>query len=350
MVAQGQDTAGAQGVDLDVVSRWMDEHGLPSGEITDVTSIGGGTQNVMLRFTRGDRDYVLRRGPRHLRPRSNDVMLREARLLEALRTTDVPAPRLVAACTDPDVLGGAVFYLMEPIEGFSPAATLPSLHAADPQVRHAMGLSAVRAIALLGQVDHVAVGLDGYGKPAGFLDRQVPRWLGELESYSTNEGYPGPQIPGLVRVASWLTDNQPEQGRPGILHGDCHLANIMFRYDGPEVAALVDWEMSTIGDPLLDLGWQIATRPASGACSVLVPPLAAAGGLPSRDELVRHYREFSDRDLSAVDWYTVLACFKLGIVLEGTHARAFAGKAPKDVGDTLHTLTLALFDQAVSLI
>ncbi len=337
------------GVDLGVVSRWMDDRDLPPGAIDAVTPIGGGTQNIMLRFRRGEREYVLRRGPKHLRAASNTVIERESTLLGALRGTDVPAPRLIAACTDPGVLDGAVFYLMEPVDGFSPAAELPPLHAGDATVRHAMGLSAVEAIARLGQLDHEAVGLAGFGKPDGFLERQVPRWLRELESYGRNDGYPGPRIPGLDRVAAWLGDNRPEQGRPGILHGDCHLANIMFRRDGPEVAALVDWEMSTIGDPLLDLGWQLATRP-SGAFGALVGPLAALGGLPERDAMIAHYARFSDRDLRAVDWYTVLACFKLGIVLEGTHARAFAGKAPQQVGDFLHSLTLHLFEQAVSLI
>ncbi|MGV9679772.1 phosphotransferase family protein [Nocardia sp. NPDC003482] len=333
-------------VDFAVVGKWMDEQGLPGGEIEDATSLGGGTQNIMVRFARGGREYVLRRGPKHLRPKSNEVIRRESRLLGALDGTGVRAPRVIAACPDESVLG-AVFYLMEPIHGFNPQTELPALHAGDPEVRRQMGLSAVEAIARLGMLDYQALGLADYGKPAGFLERQVPRWLGELESYGSNEGYPGPEIPGVERVGEWLDRNRPSQWRPGILHGDCHLANIMFTYDGPEVAAMVDWEMSTIGDPLLDLGWQIATRPEPGTTgAALVGKLGAAGGLPTAEEMVAHYGLFSDRDLSAVTWYTVLACFKLGIVLEGTHARAFAGKAPKQVGDFLHAITLELFERA----
>ncbi|GAA5057928.1 phosphotransferase family protein [Nocardia callitridis] len=333
-------------VDFALISAWMDEKGLPEGEFEDVTELGGGTQNVMLRFTRGGREYVLRRGPKYLRPKSNEVIRREATLLSALNGTEVRAPRVIAACPDDSVIG-AVFYLMEPIEGFNPQTTLPELHAGDREIRRGMGLSAVEAIARLGSLDYQALGLGEYGRPDGFLERQVPRWLGELASYSSNEGYPGPEIPGVERVGEWLDRNRPAHWQPGILHGDCHLANIMFSYDGPEVAALVDWEMSTIGDPLLDLGWQLATRPEPGTSGArLFGALGQLGGLPSAAEMVEHYGRFSERDLSAVSWYTVLACFKLGIVLEGTHARAFAGKAPKQVGDFLHAITVELFEQA----
>lgn len=337
-------------VDFGVVGKWMEEQGLPGGQFEGVTTLGGGTQNIMLRFTRGGRDYVLRRGPKHLRAKSNDVIRREARLLGALTGTGVRAPEVIAACTDESVLG-AVFYLMEPITGFNPQTELPELHAADAEIRRQMGLSAVEAIARLGALDYRELGLGDYGKPDGFLERQVPRWLSELDSYSANEGYPGPRIPGVDRVGDWLERNRPAVWQPGILHGDCHLANIMFRYDGPQVAALVDWEMSTIGDPLLDLGWQIATRPEPGTAGAgLFGKLGQAGGLPEPEEMVAHYGKFSTRDLGAITWYTVLACFKLGIVLEGTHARAFAGKAPKEIGDFLHAITMELFEKANRLV
>ena len=115
------------------------------------------------------------------------------------------------------------------------------------------------ALAKLGAVDHAAVGLGDYGKPDGFLERQVPRWLSELESYKEFENYPGPDIPGVDDVATWLEQGRPTAWTPGIMHGDYHAANVMFSRTGPEVVAIVDWEMSTIGDPLLDLGWLLAT-------------------------------------------------------------------------------------------
>ncbi|MBO0853977.1 MAG: phosphotransferase family protein [Nocardia sp.] len=337
-------------VDFAIVGEWMDGQGLPRGDFEQVAPLGGGTQNIMLRFARGGRDYVLRRGPKFLRPKSNDVIRRESRILGALDGTGVRAPRVIAACDD-EALIGAVFYLMEPITGFNPQTELPELHAGDPEIRRQMGLSAVEAIARLGSLDYQALGLSDYGKPAGFLERQVPRWLGELESYGAHEGYPGPQIPGVRQVGDWLERNRPAEWTPGILHGDCHLANIMFSYDGPQVAALVDWEMSTIGDPLLDLGWQIATRFDPGTTgAALFGKLGTVGGLPTPEDMIAHYAKFSDRDVSHASWYTVLACFKLGIVLEGTYARAFAGKAPKQTGDLLHGITLELFQKATSLI
>jgi aminoglycoside phosphotransferase (APT) family kinase protein len=334
-------------IDFDALAAWMDDQGLPAGPIESVETLVGGTQNVLVRFDRAGRTFVFRRGPWHLRPKSNDMMRREMRVLAALAGSDVPHPALLAACPDESVLGGAAFYLMEAIDGFNPSVELPALHAGDAFVRHAMGLHAAGAAAALGAVDHEAVGLGDFGRPDGFLERQVPRWLDELASYSLHEGYPGPDIPGLDAVAGWLDANRPASFTPGISHGDYHLANLLYRYDGPEVAAIVDWEMCTVGDPLLDLGWLLATWPSADDPGI-GGALGGLGGLSSRDELVAHDSERSTRDLSAIAWYEVMACFKLGIVLEGTHARAFAGKAPVEVGDLLHATTLVLFSRALA--
>ncbi|GAA2639423.1 phosphotransferase family protein [Actinomadura fulvescens] len=342
-------------VDFDVLARWMDGQGLPTGPFEDVTPLSGGTQNILIRFRRGGESYVLRRGPKHLRARTNDVLRREARVLSALDGTGVPAPRVLAACPDESVMNGAVFYLMTPVEGFNASVSLPEPHASDARVQREMGLNAARALSSLGAVDHAAVGLGDFGKPEGFLERQVGRWMSELDSYSALDGYPGPDIPELDKVAGWLDDNRPTTWRPGVMHGDYHLANLMYSFDGPRVAAIVDWEMCTIGDPLLDLGWLLATWPEPGDASTsLAGPLGDGGALPAAADLVTAYAERADatagRDLSAITWYAVLACFKLGIVLEGTHARAFAGKASKETGDLLHSITLSLFRRARAFI
>jgi aminoglycoside phosphotransferase (APT) family kinase protein len=337
-------------VDLKAVAEWMSEQGLGEGPLEDVSDVTGGTQNVMLRFTRSGRRYVLRRGPRHLRPRSNSVILRETKVLAALAGSDVPHPHLIASCDDPGVLGDAVFYLMEPVDGFNAGEGLPPLHAGDPSVRFQMGLSMADALAKLGAVDHVAVGLADFGKPEGFLERQVPRWLSELESYNEYENYPGPQIPGVDRVAAWLERRRPTTWTPGIMHGDYHAANVMFSRTGPEVVAIVDWEMCTIGDPLLDLGWLLATWRQPDGSSVFSHALGGQDGLASTDDLFQRYAANTTRDLSQISWYTVLACFKLGIVIEGTLARACAGKAEKEVGDQLHAATVHLFERALTLI
>ncbi len=337
-------------VDLEAVAEWMSKQGLGAGPLTGVAEVTGGTQNIMMRFNTSGSSYVLRRGPRYLRPRSNAVILRETRVLAALANTDVPHPRLIATCDDTRVLGDAVFYLMEPIDGFNAGEGLPALHANDSDVRFQMGISMAGALAELGAVDHRAVGLGDFGKPAGFLERQVPRWLAELESYREYENYPGPQIPGVEPVARWLDHHRPTTWTPGIMHGDYHLANVMFSCTGPDVVAIVDWEMCTIGDPLLDLGWLLATWRQSDGSSVFSHTLSGLDGLASTDDLVQRYAQNTTRDLSHITWYTVLACFKLGIVIEGTLARACAGKAEKGVGDQLHTATLHLFDRALELI
>lgn len=334
-------------VDLDRLQLWMDAAGLGAGPLTDVTELTGGTQNVLLRFLRDGRAYVLRHPPPHKRRNSDETMRREARVLAALAGTDVPHPALIAAEPDVEVLGSA-FYLMEPIDGFNPAAGLPEPHRSDPAMRHAMGLSMADAAAALSRVDHVAVGLGDFGRPDGWLERQVERWRGQLAGYAEYDGYPGPDIPGVDAIATWLDANRPATWTPGIIHGDLHFANVLVRYDDPRLAAVVDWELCTIGDPLLDLGHLLSTWPGDGRQA------AAVGGgitdLPTKDELVAHYAEVSGRSVEHIDWYHVLAAYRLGIILEGTHARAFAGKAPKEIGDLLHATTVGLFERALSVI
>jgi aminoglycoside phosphotransferase (APT) family kinase protein len=333
-------------VDIAALSAWMDRCGLGAGPLEDVVVLAGGTQNVLLRFTRADRTYVLRRPPKHLRDNSNDTMRREARMLAALAETDVPHPRLIAACPEEDVLGAA-FYLMEPVEGFNATVALPPLHAANPAMRHQMGMSLVDAIAKLGALDYRAVGLGDFGKPDKYLERQVVRWRGQLQTYNQMAGWPGPDaIPGVDKVAAWLDAHRPAQFQPGIIHGDYHLANVMYRPDSPDIAAIVDWELTTIGDPLIDLGWLLATWPDA------YTPEDKKGvrpwdGFPTAEELVARYAAASTRDLSHIDWYMVLACYKLGILLEGTHARACAGQAAKETGDMLHEATVSLFERAL---
>ena len=335
-------------VDLDILRAWMDEQGLGSGPLEDVTSLGGGTQNLLLRFSRDGRTCVLRRPPEHKRENSDETMRREARVLAAIAGSDVPHPVLIAAEPDVSVLGAA-FYLMEPVDGFTPTTGLPPYHAGDPAVRRAMGFSLADAAAALGRVDHEAAGLSDFGRPDGYLERQVPRWRAQLESYFDFGGDWAPEIPHLDAVGDWLDANRPDTYRPGIIHGDYHLANVMYRHDSPDLAAVVDWELATIGDPLIDLGLIVAFWPEPGErpAAVSVTPWE---GFPEIDEMIARYAEGSDRDLSAIGWYGVLACYKTGIILEGTHARAMAGKTSTTYGDMLHATTVGLFHKADALI
>jgi aminoglycoside phosphotransferase (APT) family kinase protein len=332
-------------VDLAALAAWMDTRGLGQGPITDSTRLAGGTQNILLKFSRGADAFVLRRPPIHQRDNSNETMRREARLLAALAGSAVPHPRFIAVCEDTNVLG-AVFYLMTPVEGFNPVSGLPALHAESRAVQRRMGLALVEGIAALAALDYRAVGLEGFGKPDHFLDRQVSRWKAQLESYSALSGWTGPQeLPGVDEIADWLEARKPMAFEPGIMHGDYHLANVMYRHDSGELAAIVDWELATIGDPLIDLGWLLATWPEPGAAQKLIS-VQPWLGFPTAAELIAHYAKNSRRDLTNMRWYGVLACYKLGILLEGTHARACAGKAPRETGDLLHGRAVRLFERA----
>lgn len=335
-------------VDLDLLREWMDHRGLGEGEISDAVPLAGGTQNLLLRFVRSGESFILRRPPVHKRPNSDETMRREARILAALDGSEVPHPRLIAAESDESVLG-ASFYLMEAIDGFIAGTSMPPLHAGDPEIRQKMGLSFADAAAALGAVDHVAVGLADFGKADGYLQRQVPRWRSQLESFSQLDGYPGPDIPHLESVGDWLDRNCPKTFTPGLIHGDFHLGNVMFRHDSPAVAAVVDWELATVGDPLVDVGGILAMWPDPDESSALLP-IEPWDGFPTASELVERYRLGSERDMSMIEWYGVLACFKTGIILEGTNARAMAGRAPKAIGDMLHAVTVGLFERGWSII
>ena len=334
-------------VDLDALRGWMDREGLGRGDIEDATPLTGGTQNVLLRFVRDGRPYVLRRSPKSPRGDGNATNRREARALAALAGGDVPHPRLIAACASEDVIGAA-FYLMEPIDGFNATVALPALHASHAAIRRRMGFALVDGALSLSRVDHVKVGLADFGKADGFLERQVPRWRALLDSYHDYKEWPGPaSIPGIDIVADWLTRHRPKHFTPGILHGDYHLSNVMFRNDSAELAAIVDWELCTIGDPLLDMGWIMATWPDIDGRTTSEIGITPWDGFPRIEELMAHYAANSSRDCAQLQWYGVLGCYKLGLILEGTYARACAGQAAIATGERLHKSCIKLFRRAL---
>jgi aminoglycoside phosphotransferase (APT) family kinase protein len=308
-------------VDEERLARWLDARGLPGqGEKLTARFVTGGASNEIFEILRGAARFALRRPPRLVPKGRNETMLREARVLAALAGSDVPHARLLAVCEDPTVLG-ACFYVMDWVEGWTPMGPLPEPFASDAAAKRGLGDELVDAIASLSRVEWRAGGLEGFGKPEGFLERQVDRWLAHLASFQFRP------LPGLDEAASWLRAHAPRSFRAGILHGDYQFANVMFRHGAPaRMAAIVDWEMSTVGDPLLDLGWVLMgwPNPDEDRTQALYFDYT---GMQSREELMERYAKRSGLALDAIDYYVVLARFKMACVLEGGYARFVSGGA-----------------------
>jgi aminoglycoside phosphotransferase (APT) family kinase protein len=311
---------------------WVRQQGLGS-RVTDVTPLTGGTQNIVVRLHVDGRPMVLRRPPLHPRPTSDKTMLREIAALRTLAGTDVPHPGFIAGCEDVDVLG-VVFYLMEEIDGFNPGSEMSEAYVRDAGMRHQVGLSYAASLAQLGNVAWEGKPLAELKRPGSFLERQVPQFLRLLESYR-HDRY-DPESLAVADLAEWLQSNRPPDNEPGILHGDPHLSNVLLRRDKPELAAFVDWEMCTVGDPLLDLGWMLICWPLDTNAITAGGALAALGGLASRTELLDAYWGAGGRRTARLDWYLAMACFKLGVVIEGTWSRYLIGQASRDAGEALH--------------
>jgi aminoglycoside phosphotransferase (APT) family kinase protein len=323
-------------IDLPKLQLWMDDQGLGDGPITSVRTLAGGTQNILLRYERNGRDYVLRRTALAPRPGADRSIAREAQILSALAGSDVPHPRLYAACPDPEILGAA-FYLMEPVEGFNPTTMMPALHASDPGIRRQMAFALVDGAAALSRVDPTLPALNGFGNPENFLGRQVTRWRAVLTGYDAQPDWPGlKELPGIHALGDCLDADIPDTFQPGVMHGDYHFANVMFCNNSPRIAAIVDWELSTIGDPLLDLAWIVACWRGPPEDDVDLIKINPRDGFPGPDELIEHYGEVTGRDLSTFNWYLGLACYKLAIVIEGTFVRALRGEASMETGKWFH--------------
>ena len=300
--------------DPGTLGRFLDTTGAPGdGELPVLTVLSGGSQNVLYRIDRGGHPMVLRMpGPRADAARL-DGLRREIRLVRALSGTDVPHAALIAADPDGTVLGQP-FYVMAEIDGWSPmgGGWQPPFDT-DLAARRELGFQLVAGAAMLGRVDWRGRGLQGFGRPEGFHERQVDRWLGFLANYQVRE------LPGLHEAADWLRRNRPERYTPGIMHGDYQFANVMFGHGAPgRLAAIVDWEMTTVGDPLLDLAWALlgyeGEEPAADGFYLDMT------GMPKRGELLAHYEKLSGLSTENIDYYLVLANWKLGIMLEKTYA------------------------------
>jgi len=307
---------------LEPLRAFLDGAGLGVGERElEITPVGDGHSNHTFAIQRGDAEFILRRPPRGPLPPSAHDMLREARVLTAVQPTPVPSPAVLGTCREDDVIG-VPFYVMEKMEGHVVSDSVPDAFDT-PQLRRAMSESLVDALVEVHAVDWRAVGLgEGFGKPDGYLERQVRRFLGLWEHNKTRE------IPEVERVGAWLAQNMPTQTESTIVHGDYRLGNVMLGLDKPEVIAIFDWEMSTIGDPLADLGylmmmWREAGDPDGGMFDLNA--VTRSEGFPTRAELTARYEERSGRSMTDIRWYTTLALWKAIVFMEGNYKRATSG-------------------------
>jgi aminoglycoside phosphotransferase (APT) family kinase protein len=296
-----------------------------------VEVVAGGRSNLTYVVSGPAGSVVLRRPPlRAVRPTAHDVA-REHRVLSALAGTAVPVPVPIHLCTDPGVLG-APFYVMQRVDGVIARGALPEGYADSPADRVAMTHGLVDVLADLHAVDPAAVGLTGFGRPDGYLARQLRRWLGEWEALRDADR------PAVDALAAELAGRLPGAPSGPVVHGDYRLDNVVLDPADPgRVAAVLDWEMSTLGDPLADLGllvvyWQ---QGRADDVAVVTRSVTALPGFPSRAEVVERYAARTGRDVSALPWYVGFGFFKLAVVVAGILARQKAGAMADNTDDGL---------------
>ena len=304
---------------------FLDQHGLGEGAI-EAEPIGDGHSNLTFLLRRGGEEFVLRRPPRPPLPPSAHDVLREARVLRAIAPTDARVPEVLLTSDDgeggEDVLG-VPFYVMPYLEGEVITNELPA--ALDtPEQREAVARELIDALVEVHAIDPFEHGLEGFGKPTGYLERQLRRFTGLWEHNKTRE------VPEIEQTTEWLQRNLPESPAATIVHGDFRLGNAMYAPEAPaRLIALFDWELSTIGDPLADVGYLTATYAQADDPENLftktLSEVTAREGFPGRDELVAQYEERTGRSMSDLRWYQTLALWKSAVFLEGNYKRFVQG-------------------------
>ncbi|MEO6703991.1 MAG: phosphotransferase family protein [Jatrophihabitantaceae bacterium] len=305
------------GVALDRLTSWLDQRspGLRQGPLTAEVIVGG-RSNLTYRLTDGSQDWALRRPPLgHVLPTAHD-MVREFRVISALHGSAVPVPRPVELCTDRDVLGEP-FYLMSFVDGL--VIERPEL-VPDPATATRITELLVDTLAALHLIDPAEVGLADFGRPDGYLQRQVARWHKQFDG-SVAELHPVEPA-----VAAALAAHLPEGGQAGIVHGDYRLTNVLFGQDLGAIEAVVDWEMATLGDPLTDLGLLYVYHERAAGTDSVMPNFPSGQGFLAPDQMIERYAAQSGWDLSGLDWYIAFGYFKLGVIAAGIHARYLQGK------------------------
>jgi aminoglycoside phosphotransferase (APT) family kinase protein len=315
------------GIEADAVSAWLEHNVDGATGPFSFQVVAGGHSNLTYVVTAADgRRLVLRRPPLgHLLASAHD-MGREHRIISALADTPVPVPAALGYCADPDVTG-APFYVMSYVDGYVLRDRAAVEAALTPEARHRAAHALVETLAAIHGVDIDAVGLSDLARHEGYIARQLKRWYGQWQQSKTRE------LPAIDQVHDRLLARIPEQGPATIVHGDYRLDNTIVGSDG-EVAAVLDWEICTLGDPMADVGllqvyW---TGPGDDASAWTSSTATTAPGFPDRDELLAAYAGVSGRDLTSIDFYVAFAYWKLACISEGVYARYRAG-AKGDVDD-----------------
>ncbi|NRQ51161.1 phosphotransferase family protein [Aeromicrobium stalagmiti] len=334
-----------QGLDTAVVADWLAQQSpdAVAGPF-EASLITGGKSNLTYLVTDGAHDYVVRRPPLgHVLATAHD-MAREYRVMAALAPTPVPVPRMVALCEDTEVIG-APFYVMERVPGTA-YARATQLEALGADRTRAITERMVDTLVALHAVDHEAVGLGDFGRPDGYIGRQVSRWKKQLAASTSRE------LPGMDELVAYLDANIPASGDGTIVHGDFRLDNLLVDTDPAsgqdEVTAVLDWEMSTLGDPLSDVALMLAyqqlgeSAPPSEGAVVTDAPLAA--GYLGREETIARYAAGSGRDVSDIGFHLSLAFFKLAVILEGIHFRHSHGQTVGSGFDGIGDMIIPLID------
>jgi aminoglycoside phosphotransferase (APT) family kinase protein len=351
-------------IDIDALVRreklqpWLDDNipELGSGPLS-AKLISGGTSNVIIALNRGgEKTLVMRRPPADPPPGSKKAVEREATLLSALNATRVPHPHVYGKCFDPELIGSS-FYIMELVDGWAPELNNRNCLFNPPFDREPLigqlAYAMVDGLIALANVDYLAIGLKDFGKPDGFLERQVDRWGSQLAGYvDTYKNYQGREIPGLDRVADWLRNNIPTGSKAGLIHGDYGFPNVMFCHDEPpRLAAMIDWELATVGDPLLDIGWYFqGFRDEREPDVIPRTTYFDASKFPTRQELAAYYAKGTGRDTRHLDYYMVLAMYKGACILEYKVAAAMDGQMSKEMGEMFDKFVLDNAAEAVKLV
>jgi aminoglycoside phosphotransferase (APT) family kinase protein len=335
-------TGGPEGVDLDALRAFFTDHVAGADDRPlSAELIAGGRSNLTYGITDGVHEWVLRRPPLgHVLPTAHD-MVREYRVITALGDTDVPVPRTYALCEDNDV-NGAPFYVMERVHGRI-LRDGEDLAALTPDEASACSRELVDVLARIHSVDYETVGLGDFGHPDGFMERQLRRWGQQWERSKAED------LPAIDDLAQRLRRALPESGPPTIVHGDYRLDNTMLADDDAgRIAAVLDWEMSTLGDPLADVGLFLLYWGQSEAQIIATgQAIDEQAGFASRDEIVELYAKESGRPVDNLDFYVVFAFYKLAIIVEGIAARYRMGKTLGEGFEQMGQMVKSLVDEAL---